>query len=74
MSGYLSCVLITLPMASLPFLGGGIADAKALGVSTSAPLSIMAKMAFSGLGRIEPAVDEADRELDLRVGLLWHQP
>ena len=49
-SGYLSCVLMTLPMASLPFSFAASLTPKRSAYITSAPLSIIAKAASLALG------------------------
>ena len=49
-SGYLSCVLMTLPMASLPFSLAASLTPKRSAYITSAPLSIIAKAASLALG------------------------
>ena len=50
MSGYLSCVLMTLPMASLPFSLAASLTPKRSAYITSAPLSIIAKAASLAFG------------------------
>ena len=49
-SGYLSCVLITLPMASLPRSLAASLTPKRSAYITSAPLSIIANAASLALG------------------------
>jgi hypothetical protein len=49
-SGYWAWVLITLPMASLPFSLAASLTPKRSAYSTSAPLSIIAKVASLALG------------------------
>ena len=49
-SGYLSCVLITLPIASLPFSLAASETPKRSAYITSAPLSIIANAASLALG------------------------
>jgi hypothetical protein len=55
--------------STLAFLGR-VADAEALGVHHVGALVDHGEGGFLGLGRVEPAVDEADGELDLGVDSL----
>ena len=54
----------------LAFFLGGIAHAKALGVEHVGALVDHGEGGFLGLGRVKPAVDERDGELDLGVRFL----